>query len=60
MQKVSECPKGIGLVSNFINLFGEKKNVIDFLIDFNIFYKSDTKTFLRTKFDYKLGSILKL
>ena len=48
MQKVNECPKGIGLVSNFINFFGEKKNIIDFLIDFYIFYKSDTKTFLRT------------
>ena len=59
MQKVNECPKGIGLVSNFINFFGEKKNIIDFLIDFYIFYKSNTKTFLRSKFDYKLGCILK-
>ena len=60
MRKVNECPKGIGLVSNFINILGEKKNVIDFLIDFYIFYKSDIKTFLRIKFDYKLGCTLRL
>ena len=60
MRKVNECPKGIGLVSNFINFLGEKKNVIDFLIDFNIFYKSDIKTFLRIKFSYKLGYNLRL
>ena len=45
MRKVNECPKRIGLISNFINFLGEKKNVIDFLIDFFIFYKSDIKTF---------------
>ena len=39
MRKVNEFPKGIGLVSNFINISGEKKNVIDFYI----FYKSDIK-----------------
>ena len=60
MRKVNECPKGIGLVSNFVNYFGEKKNVIDFLIDFYIFYKSDNKTFLRIKFSYKLGFTLRL
>ena len=54
MRKVNECPKGIGLVSNFINILGEKKNVINFLIDFYIFYKSDIKIFLRIKFDCKL------
>ena len=43
MRKVNECPKGIGLVSNFINFLGEKEDVIDFLIDFYIFYKSDIK-----------------
>ena len=59
MRKVNESLKGIGLVSNFINILGEKKNVINFLIDFYIFYKSNTKTFLRSKFDYKLGCILK-
>ena len=47
MIKVNEFPKGIGLESNFINILGEKTNVIDFLIDFYIFYKSDIKTFLR-------------
>ena len=47
MRKFKECPNGIGLVSNFINILGEKKDVIDFLIDFYIFYKSDIKTFLR-------------
>ena len=46
MRKINECPNEIGLVSNFINILGEKKDVIDFLIDFFIFYKSDTKTFL--------------
>ena len=60
MRKVNESPKGIGLVSNFINFLGEKKNVIDFLIDSYIFYKNDIKTFLRIKFDYKLGYNLKL
>ena len=60
MRKVNECPKGIGLVSNSINFLGEKKNVIDFLIDFYIFYKSDIKTFLRIKFSYKLGCALRL
>ena len=60
MRKFNECPKGIGLVSNFINFFGEKKKVIDFLIDFNILYKSDIKTFLRIKFSYKLGYNLRL
>ena len=39
MRKVNECPKGIGLVSNFINFLGEKKKVIDFLIDFLYFLK---------------------
>ena len=43
MRKVNECPKGIGLESNFINFLGVKKNVIDILIDFYIFYKSDIK-----------------
>ena len=47
MRTVNECPKGIGLVSNFINFLAEKKKVIDFSIDFYIFYKSDIKTFLR-------------
>ena len=60
MRKVKECPKGIGLVSNFINILGEKKNVIDFLLDFYTFDKSDIKTFLRIKFSYKLGCILRL
>ena len=60
MRKVNECPNEIGLVSNFINILGEKKDVIDFLIDFFIFYKSDTKTFLRIKFSYKLGCTLRL
>ena len=46
MREVNEFPKGIGLVSNFINILGEKKNVIDFLIDFYAFYESDIKTFL--------------
>ena len=59
-RKVNECPKGIGLVSNFINFLGEKKDVIDFLIDFYIFYKSDIKTFLRIQFSYKLGCTLRL
>ena len=43
MEKVNQCPKGIGFVSNFINYLGEKKNVIDILIAFYIFYKSDIK-----------------
>ena len=60
MRKVNEFPKGIGLVSNFINILGEKKNVIDFLLDFYTFDKSDIKTFLRIKFSYKLGCILRL
>ena len=55
MRKVNECPKGIGVVSNFINFLVEKKNVIDFLLDFYIFYKSDMKTFVRITFSYKLG-----
>ena len=50
MRKFIECPKGIGLESNFVNFLGEKKNVIDFLIDFYIFYKRDIKTFQRIKF----------
>ena len=60
MRNVNECPKGIGLASNFINFLGEMKNIIDFLIDFHIFYKSDIKTFLRIKFSYKLGCTLRL
>ena len=59
MRKFTECPNGIGWVSNFINFLGEKKDVIDFLIDFFIFYKSDTKTFLRIKFSYKLGCTIR-
>ena len=55
MRKVNECPSGIGLVSNFTNFLGEKKDVIDFLIDFYIFNKSDIKTFPRIKFSHKLG-----
>ena len=39
MRKVNKCPKGFGLVSNFINFLGEKKNVIDFLIDFYVLSK---------------------
>ena len=50
MRKINESPKGIGLVSNFINFLGENKNLIDFLIDFYFFYKSDIRTFLRIKF----------
>ena len=50
MIKVNEFPKGIGLESNLINILGEKTNVIDFLIDFYIFYKRDIKTFQRIKF----------
>ena len=60
MRKFIKCPKGIGLESNFVNFLGEKKNIIDFLIDFYIFYKSDNKTFLRIKFSYKLGFTLRL
>ena len=45
MRKVNECPKGIGIVSNFINFLGENKNVIDILIDFYILYRSVIKTF---------------
>ena len=61
MRKVNECPKSDFLiVSNFINFLGEKKNIIDFLIDSYIFYKSDIKTFLRIKFDHKLGYNLRL
>ena len=60
MRKFIECPKGIGLESNFVNFLGEKKNLTDFLIDFYIFYKSDNKTFLRIKFSYKLGFTLRL
>ena len=59
-RKVNEYPKWIGFVSNFINFLGEKKDVIDFLIDFYIFYKNDIKTFLRIKFSYKLGWTLRL
>ena len=55
MRKANECPNGIGLVSNFINVLGEKKDVIDFLIDFYIFNKSDIKTFVRVKFSHKIG-----
>ena len=58
MRKVSECPKGIGLVSNFINFLGEKKNVIDFLLDFYILYKipsQNWKFFLQKK-DFYLSS----
>ena len=43
MENDNQCPKGIGFVSNFINFLREKKNVIDILIDFYIFYKSDNK-----------------
>ena len=60
MRNVNGCPKGIGLVSNLIKFLGEKKNVIDFLIDFYIFCKSDIKTFPRIKFHYKLGCTLRL
>ena len=60
MRKVNKCPKGIGLVSDFINFWGEKKNVTDFWKDFYVFYKSDIKTFLRIKFNYKLGCTLRL
>ena len=59
-RKVKECPKGIGLVSNFIKILGEKKYVIDFLIDFYIFNKSDIKTFLRIQCSNKLGCTLRL
>ena len=60
MRKFIECPKGIGLESNFVNFLGEKKNLTDFLIDFYIFYKSDNQNFLRIKFSYKLGFTLRL
>ena len=60
MRKVHECLKGIGFVSNFINFLGEKKNVIDFLIDFIFSIKSDIKTFIKIKFGYKLGCTLTL
>ena len=60
MRKINESPKGIGLVSNFINFLGENKNLIDFLIDFYFFYKSDIITFLRIKFGYKLGCTLRV
>ena len=60
MRKVNECPKGIGIVSNFINFLGENKNVIDILIDFYILYRSVIKTFPRIKFSYKLGCTLRL
>ena len=59
MRKVNECPNGIALVSTFINFLGEKKDVIDFLIDFYIFGKGDIKTFLRVKFSYKLGCTIR-
>ena len=60
MRKVKECPNGIGLVCNFINFLVEKKDVIDFLIDFYIFNKSDIKTFPKIKFSHKLGFTLSL
>ena len=60
MRNVNECPKRIGLVSNLKNILGEKKNAIDFLIDFYIFYKRDIKTFQRINFSYKLGCTLRL
>ena len=60
MRNFNECPKGIGLVSNLLNFFGEKKNVIDLLKDFYIFYKSDIKTLLRIKFSYKQGCTQRL
>ena len=60
MRKFIECPEGIGLESIFVNFLGEKKNIIDFLIDFYIFYKSDNQNFLRIKFSYKLGFTLRL
>ena len=59
-RKVNECPEGIGLVSNLTKILGEKKDVIDFLIDFYIFNKSDIKTFLRIHCSYKLGCTLRL
>ena len=39
IRKVNKCPKGFGSVSNFINFLGEKRNVIDFLVDFYVFSK---------------------
>ena len=42
-----------------MNFLGEKKDVIDFLIDFYIFGKGDIKTFLRVKFSYKLGCTIR-
>ena len=58
--KVNEFPKGIGFASNFAIFLGENKNVIDFLIDFYVFYSSDIETFLRIKFNYKLRCTLRL
>ena len=58
MRKVNEYHKGICLVNNFINFLREKKNVIDFLIDFYIFYKCDMKTFPRITVTYKIGCTL--
>ena len=60
MRNVNQCLKGIGLVSSLTKFLGEKKNAIDFLIDFYIFYKSDIKTFQRINFSYKLGCTLRL
>ena len=60
MRKVNKFPKGIGLVSNFINFLGENKIVIDFLIDFYVLYLSDIETFLRIKSNYILGCTLRL
>ena len=60
MRNANQCPKGIGLESNLIKFLEEKKNVIDFLIDFYIFYKRDIKTFQRINFSYKLGCTLRL
>ena len=59
MRKFNKCPNGTGWVCNFINFLGEKKDVIDFLIDFYILYKGDIKTFLRIKFSYKLGCTIR-
>ena len=59
MRQLNKCPNGTGWICNFINFLGEKKDVIDFLIDFYIFYKGDIKTFLRIKFSYKLGCTIR-
>ena len=60
MRKFNDCPNGIGWVSSFINFLGEKKDAIDYLIDFYIFRKGDIKTFLRIKFSNKLGCTIRL